>query len=70
MIDRDFLTLLFMAVKTQGIAFFESKFWVFRSMGLMARIAHSLFKGGVIYSPTCLQLRGVMTIVAKLTSFF
>ena len=36
MVERDLLTLLFMAIKTENIYFFENKLRVLGSMGVMA----------------------------------
>src|SRR4030066_369921 len=70
MVDGDLLTLFFMAVKAEGVAFFENKLCVFRSMGLVAGITHSLFKGRMVHRPTPLQFRGLMAIQTEFVLLF
>lgn len=67
-IERDPLAFLFVAVEAESIDRLEDKLRVLRRMGLMAGVAHSFFKGGVVHRPSALQLGRVMTIVAKLAS--
>jgi hypothetical protein len=48
MVKSDLLTFLLMAIETKSISFFENKPGILRGMGLMARVAHSFLKWGVV----------------------
>jgi hypothetical protein len=70
MVDRDFFTLFFMAVKTEGVPLFEDKLRIFGSVGPMTGITRPLFERRMINLPASLQFGSVMTVVAKLASCF
>jgi hypothetical protein len=67
MVDSDLLALLLMAVKTEGVPFFEDKLRIFGSVGPMTGITRPLFERRMINFPAGLQSGSIMTIVAKLT---
>lgn len=70
MVERNLLTFFLMAIKAEGANLFEEKLRVLRRMGLMAGVTCPLFEREVVNLSARPQLRGVVTIIAKLTSGF
>ncbi len=70
MLERDLLTLLFMAIDAEVIRPFLFEFLVFGSMRVVAGQTFTFFKRVMFYRPATFELRSIMTIIAELTSCF